>query len=90
MRIRQEGLYDPAPAHHAKALAVRADPNGRRRADTPSVVHLKGEHWLLHDGREIIITHDLANNYVRVLNDHGMLEVITESYLKERLPDGVA
>lgn len=48
-------------------------------------MHSKGERWLLWDNHEVIITHDLANKWVRVLNEQGKLEVIQESELKEWL-----
>ena len=48
-------------------------------------MHLKGEKWLLRDGRIIIVIDDLANTYLKILNENGKLEVITESYLKERI-----
>ncbi len=47
-------------------------------------MHIKGERWLLWDGREVIVTWDLPNDLVRVINDHGMLEVISESALRQR------
>lgn len=46
-------------------------------------MHNKGERWLCHDGREVIITADLPDDWVRVLNENGKLEVIQENYLKE-------
>ena len=48
-------------------------------------VHLKGERWLLHDGREVIVTWDLANEFIRVLNESGKLEVIHENYFKTKI-----
>jgi hypothetical protein len=51
---------------------------------------MKGERWRLVDGSQIIITWDLPDGFLRVLNEHGKVEVIHENYLKERSPDGVA
>lgn len=45
----------------------------------------KGERWLLKDGREVIVTTDLPNKYLRVLNEQGKLVVIRESLLQELL-----
>jgi hypothetical protein len=45
----------------------------------------KGERWTTRDGREVVITQDLANNWVRILNESGKLEVIQENMLKEFL-----
>lgn len=53
-------------------------------------MHTKGERWLMRDGQEIIIVWDLPNDFLRVLNDAGKIEVIHENNLKERLADGVA
>lgn len=49
------------------------------------VVHLKGERWKTVDHREVIVTWDLANGFVRVLNESGKLEVIHENQLSERV-----
>ena len=46
-------------------------------------MHQKGERWRLYDGREVIITADLSNDWVRILNEAGKLEVIQENYLKD-------
>lgn len=44
---------------------------------------LKGEKIFTKDHRELIVTTDLANGFLRVLNEKGKLEVIHESILKE-------
>jgi isochorismate hydrolase len=45
----------------------------------------KGERWTTHDRREVLITFDLSNGFVRVINENGFLEVIHENHLKEWL-----
>lgn len=50
-------------------------------------MHLKGEKWLLKDGRIVIVTWDLPGNALRVMNEEGKLVVIYESLLQERLDD---
>jgi hypothetical protein len=47
--------------------------------------HIKGERWRLEDGREVIVAWDLANEFVRVLNEDGKLDVIHENYFKTKL-----
>ena len=44
---------------------------------------LLGEKIYTKDRRELIFTKDLANGFIRVINEDGKLEVIHESILKE-------
>jgi hypothetical protein len=48
-------------------------------------MHLKGERWKLDSGEEVIITWDLSNGFLRVLNENGKLTVIHEENLVQAL-----
>lgn len=57
----------------------------QRQCKAAEMMRQKGERWLTKRGDEIIVTEDLANGHLRVLNDNGKLEVITESVLLDCL-----
>lgn len=46
-----------------------------------------GSKWKLIDGRIVIITQDLANDFIRVLNEFEKLEVIHESKFRSEITD---
>lgn len=40
-----------------------------------------GQKWVLKDKRTVTILKDLDNDHIKIINENGMLEVITESAL---------